>query len=726
MRRVRPGYPLPTSNLDRYTYDANGNLTSHTDANATATNYLVDALNRVIRKTYSDGAGAVTPTDVFCYDGSGSALSVPSGTTVTCTGAPSPGPHSARRLTFESNANSSNSFTGFDAMGRVTSHNQITGGVTYPFTYGYNLAGGLESEGYPSGRQISMCYDVAGRMSKVSGSQTSYASAVGYQLDGQMASATFANGLTETYGYSTDRLQLNSIQTAKPNVTPLLLLNFSYTGTAGNNGNLQGQTITALENVTGHGPMQVVHAQSYTYDGVNRLAGASETETTPPTGDTVQPWTMSFGFDAYGNQWTASSLTDPASPTQRTDFNQSKNQLQISGDTYYSAGQLKTAWDPVQLKTMYYTYYAGGQEYTFTEAANGATYYYDPEGRRTQKVLSGTKAGTVTFVYDAMGQLTAEYSTIANTESGTQYLTDDHLGSTRLITDNSGNCLNQWDYFPFGGQIATGTTDGNREYQCSTTTGETLKFTGKERGDGATEGGLDYFGARYFSSDQGRFTSPDPMVHPAQSEAGFEAFVSWPQRWNKYAYVSNNPLQYTDPTGAEQVSGCIGKTCYNFVTGQAKPAPSATESLQAAAIPVVGMAAAAGGGWLAGTWLGRAAAAAYLWLATPSGQQTAAAVADAISPPGTSNFSAMSAGQNFGLKGIQQYGELLHGNLANGAEVAASFSKSGENLAVNVFGAWNPKDVKGNLGTLKAIYDGAIDAAKASGASLLTLSGSLC
>jgi len=62
-------------------------------------------------------------------------------------------------------------------------------------------------------------------------------------------------------------------------------------------------------------------------------------------------------------------------------------------------------------------------------------------------------------------------------------------------------------------------------------------FTAKERD---AETGLDYFGARYFSSAQGRFTSPDPINHPAESEVGEEEFLSNPQRWNKYAYALNN------------------------------------------------------------------------------------------------------------------------------------------------------------------------------------------
>ncbi|MCZ2078482.1 MAG: hypothetical protein LC130_26225, partial [Bryobacterales bacterium] len=74
------------------------------------------------------------------------------------------------------------------------------------------------------------------------------------------------------------------------------------------------------------------------------------------------------------------------------------------------------------------------------------------------------------------------------------------------------------------------------------------KFTGKER-DGET--GLDYFGARYFSGAQGRFTSPDPfsILREAGSREELDGYLAEPQRWNKYAYSLNNPLKYVDPDG---------------------------------------------------------------------------------------------------------------------------------------------------------------------------------
>jgi len=64
-------------------------------------------------------------------------------------------------------------------------------------------------------------------------------------------------------------------------------------------------------------------------------------------------------------------------------------------------------------------------------------------------------------------------------------------------------------------------------------------FTGKERD---AESGLDYFGARYLSSNIGRFMSPDPMHILKQKMID-------PQQWNMYSYVRNSPLRMLDTNG---------------------------------------------------------------------------------------------------------------------------------------------------------------------------------
>jgi RHS repeat-associated protein len=78
------------------------------------------------------------------------------------------------------------------------------------------------------------------------------------------------------------------------------------------------------------------------------------------------------------------------------------------------------------------------------------------------------------------------------------------------------------------------------------------RYTGKERD---AESGNDYFNARYFGSSMGRFMSPDPLPWISWQDgdkderARFEGYIANPQNFNLYAYVRNNPLIYTDPTG---------------------------------------------------------------------------------------------------------------------------------------------------------------------------------
>jgi RHS repeat-associated protein len=89
----------------------------------------------------------------------------------------------------------------------------------------------------------------------------------------------------------------------------------------------------------------------------------------------------------------------------------------------------------------------------------------------------------------------------------------------------------------------------------------THKFTGKERD---AESGLDDFDARYYSSNLGRFASPDPNNAGAVNE--------YPQSWNGYSYVRNNPLRYTDPDGLS-FHFCIddgngGQNCSTYLSDQ--------------------------------------------------------------------------------------------------------------------------------------------------------------
>jgi RHS repeat-associated protein len=108
-----------------------------------------------------------------------------------------------------------------------------------------------------------------------------------------------------------------------------------------------------------------------------------------------------------------------------------------------------------------------------------------------------------------------------------------------MIFDKSGSLANtkRHDHLPFGEELIAG--QGLR----TTTLGYLAdnmrqKFTSKQRDN---ETGLDYFGARYYASVQGRFTSPDAPFA--------DQFAENPQSWNLYSYVRNIPLIMIDPTG---------------------------------------------------------------------------------------------------------------------------------------------------------------------------------
>jgi RHS repeat-associated protein len=183
-------------------------------------------------------------------------------------------------------------------------------------------------------------------------------------------------------------------------------------------------------------------------------------------------------------------------------------------------------------------------------------YSYDGEGRRVTKA---TGSSSTVYVYDAKGDAAAEYGNELEPVAGTAYLTADHLGSARLVTDASGDVLKRYDYLPFGGEIQSPTDGRGNYYNAVIPSGpvnDTVnnKFTSKERD---AETGLDYFGARYFSGAQGRWTSPD-KVFADQNTAD-------PQSWNMYAYVRNNPLRFTDADGRKCVGGAddkTGMTCF--------------------------------------------------------------------------------------------------------------------------------------------------------------------
>jgi YD repeat-containing protein len=150
------------------------------------------------------------------------------------------------------------------------------------------------------------------------------------------------------------------------------------------------------------------------------------------------------------------------------------------------------------------------------DGSTTATYSYDGDGHRVTKAIAG--GSTTVYVYDAKGGLAAEYSSVPPAETDTLYLTTDHLGSTRVVSNSTGTVVGYHDYLPFGEEIPSGT--GARGSLYDAADGVTHKYTSKERD---TETGLDFFDARYFSGAQGRFTSGGSCITPTSTTAPRES-----------------------------------------------------------------------------------------------------------------------------------------------------------------------------------------------------------
>jgi RHS repeat-associated protein len=201
------------------------------------------------------------------------------------------------------------------------------------------------------------------------------------------------------------------------------------------------------------------------------------------------------------------------------------DQLSATGFSYDASGNLLTDGRNT------YTWNAESE----IKSAASVNYTYDGDGDRVQKSNGklywyGTGSDPL-METDLSGKLTDEYvffggKRIARRDSSNNvvYYVADHLGTSRVVASSTGAILDQSDFYPFGGERVLSASSGN-----------TYKFEGKERD---TESNNDDLGARYYSSQFGRWLSPDWSAIPAPVPY---ANLTNPQTLNLYAMVSDNP-----------------------------------------------------------------------------------------------------------------------------------------------------------------------------------------
>lgn len=529
----------------KYEYDDNGNITKTTDARGVFVAGTYDNFNRLKLRDYSDA----TPDVNFYYDGKGLA-SVPA--------------FSKGKTTKVTSSVSESRYTSFDNLGRLLQSQQLTtaaqrAGTESPYTssYTYNLSGALLTETYPSGRVVTNTLDQNGDLESVLGQKANqtaaklYLNQISYNSAGNIERMRLGNGRWETAVYN-ERQQIKQIGLGySANDKSLLKIDYDYGTNLENNGSLREQKINfyGLTN-------QIV--QNYIYDDLNRLKSATETVSSAVS------WKQTFNYDRFGNRtFDAANTTtlQGASPkVANPQINTSDNRLKKDqdNDTVNDYDYDKTGSVTLDAQNQRFIYDAENRLKQFFNATNAGTnpdavYEYDGEGRRVRKINYQEE---VIFVYNASGTLVAEYSTKQATTAKASYLTADHLGSPRIITDEGGTVVARHDYTAFGTDVAEtlGNLGGRTINQGYGKVDEIRKqYTGYERDD---ESGLEYAQARYYNASHGRFTSIDPLTASAN--------VKDPQTFNRYTYAMNSPYKFTDPLGLiSENTGACGNRCPN-------------------------------------------------------------------------------------------------------------------------------------------------------------------
>jgi RHS repeat-associated protein len=526
-----------------YNYDGDGNVVSKVapapnspwNSGVTATTtYQYDALNR---KTYELATTSTAPntlTHYFYYDFTslfGINFTNPIGNLSFAVASFSGTPQSVSSATMYWNR---------DAMGRVKgtktctpatcNSTNIADSTWYNLTNTYDLAGNMTSYTDGFGTTISSSYDTAGRLSTVSttGNGTTPTetlwTANSYSPIG-LTKATFGSNLAVESLQYTNRMTLLSSSTVNSSGATLYNEGLTYYPNLNVN--------TASDSVNGN--------WTYTYDTLNRLSTAVASN----VGEGCQ-----FAYDPFGNRTSEAAQGSGTcfTPTPFSFTSTATNH--IDGYCYDAAGNLLDPGPCPNTGNKDQNYYDGFGNLLSPNynSANVTSYTVDALGQRIAK-WSGS-AMTNQYLYGADGQIVAEMDGFGNwvrtnVRIGGQFLAElqgtktyyrlnDHLGTLRAEFGSDG-CLSTYTSLPFGdGQttVANGCADSTLHH-----------FTGKERD---AESGLDNFGARYFGSSMGRFMSPD----------SFGGHYTDPQTLNRYSYVRNNPLRYTDPTGHDLQEDC--------------------------------------------------------------------------------------------------------------------------------------------------------------------------
>ena len=508
----------PDTGVTTFTYDKAGNIATRTDARNVTAQYSYDVLNRLRTVTYADDP---TRNIVYLYDQSN-----------TDSGA-SPENYNAGigRLTTLTDHSGTTTFR-YDDRGNVLEDKRTVkvGDTDYTYTvqYQYDLSNRLITLIYPDGTETTYAYNALGEVTGIEADiagdflSTTLAENISYQPFGPIKQLTWGNGLTLSRTFDQDgRLVTQRISSIQD-------LTYGFDDNSNITSILDG--IDETYNFT------------YGYDKLNRLAQ-----------DTSAQTEYEYRYDVIGNR-EEKSTTDVANNTATTEsytYAEQSNRLATKNATTYQYDQVGNTLNDGEYR---YQYDATNRMNSASSASNTplASYRYNAMGQRTVKKLTQTGESLV-FAYGQSGQLLSELTFDASnvlierkhfvwlgmfpvaqlqpdaddSDYEVLYLHPDHLNTPRKASNDDDVVVWQWNGEVFGAAEANDDPDND-----GTKTTISLRFPGQYH-DGETKMNYNYF--RDYDPSTGRYVQSDPI---GLGGGG-----------NTYAYVSANPLIFTDEFG---------------------------------------------------------------------------------------------------------------------------------------------------------------------------------
>jgi len=578
----------PNMGVWTYTYDDNNNLLTQTDAKQQTISFQYDELNRLTRKTYPNGIHID-----YVYDACPSeACSLPPGAN-----------YPIGRLLKVSDSSGIQTFR-YDQLGRVIQDKKdLDDGQSYTFTRVYDPQGRVASLEYPDQDILNLTFNSMGEaetLTLIHDSQpTSIINNVDYNASGQITKIEYGNGVTSDYTYNPQTLRLSDLLTKNAQNQTLQQYHYEFDN-AGNvesitdsvNTNTQSFLYDDLDRLTQATGSYGAHTFEYNPIGnMTRKNNAILNYSDPNHPHAVTRYqagseVINYQYDANGNmtnrgndtisydfdnrpirmqRTTTSGGTCHAVPVDYNYANMQSsetggsNALQAPGpnptiarlrpnsaeaisELHTGHEMLDTTNQASSLKIIQPCTRSTTTTHTFGQ------YIYDASGQRVKKITDNQfqyflgKDYELIYTSDliGMGSLTAkkafflgatriaEFETMPQapgTYAHLRFFHGDHLGSTNIITNETGQQTLLMEYLPYGEvKLRVGTDPVQNT------------FTGQKED---IESGLMFYNARYYDPKIGRFIQADSIVPNATD----------PQEFNRYSYVNNNPIKFTDPSG---------------------------------------------------------------------------------------------------------------------------------------------------------------------------------